>query len=120
MISASFIFNQREYDDEYFALDGRIAEIAKATQGYIGEEAWQNLENGKVCTVYYWEGREGLRELMASAEHLRAKSQSAQWLAGYQVVVSEVIATYGTKDYDHLLNKRPFDLGGWKGPPASP
>ena len=80
----------------------------------------QNLENGKVCTVYYWEGREGLRELMASAEHLRAKSQSSRWLAGYQVVVSEVIATYGTKDYDHLLNKQSFDLGGLKGPPASP
>jgi len=120
MISASFIFNKREYDDEYFALDGQIAEIARTTQGYIGEEAWQNTENSKVCTVYYWEGREGLRELMASAEHLRAKSLSSRWLAGYQVVVSEVIATYGTEDYDHLLNKRPFDRSGLKAQPASP
>src|SRR6218665_3798732 len=71
MISASFMFNQREYDDEYFALDGRIAEIAKATQGYIGEEAWQNLENGKGCTVYYWEGREAPARTRSPPQHRR-------------------------------------------------
>lgn len=116
MISASFIFNKAEFDDEYYQLDEQIAQAAKATSGYIGEESWENPQSGKVCTVYYWEGREGLRELMANADHLKAKSASSRWLAGYQVVVSEVLATYGTQGYEHILNGRGFDNSGLRSP----
>ena len=54
MYSATFIFDKKQYDDAFYALDAAIAEAAKQTDGYVGEESWQNAETGRV--QYVWLG----------------------------------------------------------------
>ena len=35
MYSATFIFDKKQYDDAFYALDKTIAEAAKETDGYL-------------------------------------------------------------------------------------
>ena len=46
MYTSTFTFAPGEYDAPFHALDGRIAEIARAIPGYLGEEAWENPATG--------------------------------------------------------------------------
>ncbi len=95
MYSTTFIFAKKQFDDAFHALDNAIAVAAKATPGYLGEETWENTETGLISNVYYWESLEALQLLMKHPKHLEAKAAQANWLDGYQVVISEVIRTYG-------------------------
>lgn len=95
MYSSTFIFAKGNYDEEYFKLDGAIAEAAKQIPGYLGEESWENQTTGLISNVYYWDTLEALQALMKHPEHLEAKRRQSTWLDGYQVVVSEVIRAYG-------------------------
>ncbi|BBP02419.1 antibiotic biosynthesis monooxygenase family protein [Sulfuriferula nivalis] len=101
MYSATFIFDKKQYDEEFYKLDSAIAEIAKNSAGYLGEEAWENPETGRVSNVYYWETLEGLQELIKHPTHLKAKASQAKWLNGYQVVISQVIRAYGDGAFHH-------------------
>jgi heme-degrading monooxygenase HmoA len=93
--SSTFIFAKGAWDEEFHRLDEAIAAAAKATPGYLGEESWENPATGLVSNVYYWESLEALQALMRHPTHLEAKAKQAQWLAGYQVVVSRVLRVYG-------------------------
>lgn len=95
MYASTFIFAKGEWDDEFHRLDEQIAAAAKATPGYLGEESWENTDQGLVSNVYYWDSLEALQALMRHPAHLDAKSRQARWLAGYQVVISQVLRTYG-------------------------
>ena len=95
MYSSTFIFAKRQYDDEFFRLDQLITDAAREIPGYLGEEAWENASTGLVSNVYYWESLEALQKLVQHPKHLEAKSGQANWLAGYQVVISQVVKTYG-------------------------
>lgn len=95
MHSATFIFDTRQFDDEFHRLDAIIAAAAKETEGYIGEEAWEDPKTGRVSNVYYWESDAGLKQLMSHPAHLQAKARYSEWLTGYRVVISQVLRTYG-------------------------
>jgi heme-degrading monooxygenase HmoA len=95
MYSSTFIFAKGEWDEEFYQLDEQIAKVARATPGYIGEESWENPSNGLVSNVYYWESLEALQVLMQHPSHLEAKAKQARWLSGYQVVIAQVLRTYG-------------------------
>ncbi len=95
MFSSTFIFAKRQFDDEFHRLDHAIAEAARSTPGYLGEEAWENTSTGLVSNVYYWDSMASLRSLMAHPKHQEAKAKQGQWLDGYQVVISEVLRMYG-------------------------
>ena len=113
MYTATFTFAKGRFDDEFHALDGVIAEIARGIPGYLGEEAWENPTSGLVSNVYYWETLEALAELMNHPAHLEAKQKQERWLRGYQVVVSEVVASYGDQRIAHPLARRaPLRLQG--------
>ena len=103
MYTATFTFAPREFNDEFHALDSVIAQAAKSTPGYLGEESWENPSNGLVSTVYYWETLESLQALMSHPTHIAAKQRQQQWLAGYQVVIAEVIGSYGDCGITHPL-----------------
>lgn len=96
MYSSTFIFKKKQFDDEFYQLDQAIADAAKSIPGYLGEESWENPENGHVSNVYYWESLEALRMLMEHPKHLEAKASHNKWLDGYQVIISQVLKTYGT------------------------
>ena len=95
MYSATFIFDKKQFDAAFYELDQAIAEIAKQTTGYLGEEAWENPETGRVSTVYYWQTMAGLHELINHPKHLEAKAAQSNWLNGYQIIIAQVIRAYG-------------------------
>ena len=101
MYSATFIFDKKQFDDEFHQIDHAIAEIAKQTVGYLGEEAWENPDTGRISNVYYWETMKGIQELMNHPKHIEAKAAQSRWLNGYQVVISQVIRAYGDGAFPH-------------------
>ena len=101
MYSATFIFDKKQYDERFYALDTAIAEIAKQAAGYLGEESWENNETGRICNVYYWQSLEALQALIQHPKHLEAKAAQANWLNGYQVVIAQVLRSYGDGKLDH-------------------
>jgi heme-degrading monooxygenase HmoA len=103
MYTATFIFAKGTFDDAFHRLDQEIAEMAKSIPGYLGEECWENATTGLVSNVYYWESLEALQQLMSHPKHLEAKARQGDWLAGYQVVISEVLRMYGDNKFGHQL-----------------
>jgi heme-degrading monooxygenase HmoA len=95
MYSSTFIFAKKQFDDAFHRLDQEIAAIAKSIPGYLGEETWENPQTGLFSNVYYWSSLEALQVLVDHPRHLEAKAAQANWLAGYQVIISKVIKTYG-------------------------
>ena len=51
LFSATFIFAKKQYDAEFHALDAVIAEVAKNTPGYLGEESWENTATGNQLLI---------------------------------------------------------------------
>jgi heme-degrading monooxygenase HmoA len=103
MFTSTFTFAKRVFDDEFHALDARIAAMARATPGYLGEETWENPATGLVANVYYWDSMAALQSLMKHPDHLAAKRQQARWLQGYHVVIAEVVGSYGDGNIAHPL-----------------
>ncbi|MGE8321297.1 MAG: antibiotic biosynthesis monooxygenase family protein [Comamonas sp.] len=101
MYSSTFIFAKKQYDDDFHCLDQAIAEVARLIPGYLGEEAWEGA--GLVSNVYYWDSLEALQALMQHPRHLEAKARQGEWLAGYQVVISQILKTYGDGRLTGLL-----------------
>ncbi|WP_269506932.1 antibiotic biosynthesis monooxygenase family protein [Burkholderia sp. IMCC1007] len=95
MYASTFIFRAGQYDDEFHRLDRQIADMARATPGYLGEETWENAETGLIQNVYYWESEAALRQLIQHPAHREAKAKQARWLDGYRVVISQVLHEYG-------------------------
>ncbi|MFC3114702.1 antibiotic biosynthesis monooxygenase family protein [Cellvibrio fontiphilus] len=102
MYSSTFIFLKKQFDEEFYALDKAIADAAKSIPGYLCEESWENPESGFVSNVYYWESLEALHELVRHPKHLQAKASQEKWLDGYQVVISQVLKTYGNTEFGVL------------------
>lgn len=103
MYCSTFIFAKKQFDESFHRLDQEIAAMAKSIPGYLGEEAWENASTGLVSNVYYWESLEALQQLMQHPRHLEAKQAQGNWLAGYQVIISQVIRSYGDSKLSHLL-----------------
>ena len=97
MYSSTFIFSKKQFDDEFHRLDQTIAHTARNIDGYLGEEAWENPSTGLVCNVYYWSSLQALEKLIDDPAHRQAKSNQAQWLNGYKVVIAQVKNVYGDK-----------------------
>lgn len=104
MYSATFIFSQNKVDDDFQHLDQEIALIAKSIDGYLGEETWENATTGLVSNIYYWQSLEALQKMVQHPRHLHAKAEQHNWLNGYQVVISEVIRTYGDAKLGTLMS----------------
>jgi hypothetical protein len=85
MISATFIFDKKQFDEEFHQLDLAIAEVARQAKGYLGEESWENTEQA----------------LMQHPKHIEAKAKQAKWLNGYQVVIAEVVRAYSNNKFFH-------------------
>ena len=103
MYSSTFIFAKKQYDEAFHRLDAEIAAVAKAIPGYLGEETWENAETGLISNVYYWDSLAALQQLVQHPSHQQAKAAQSNWLAGYQVIISEVIRTYGDAKLKLLL-----------------
>lgn len=93
--TATFIFAKKQFDNDFHRLDQAIAEAARATPGYLGEEAWEDPAHGLYANVYYWESLEALEALIRHPVHQQAKAAQSRWLDGYRVVIAQVLREYG-------------------------
>lgn len=107
--TSTFTFAAGRFDEEFYALDKVIAEAAKSIPGYLGEEAWESPATGLISNVYYWESMEALQQLMRHPAHVEAKRRQGEWLKGYQVVIAQVVGTYGDGGIPHPLAGRAGD-----------
>jgi len=95
MYSSTFIFKAGQYDEEFHRLDERVAQAARAIDGYLGEETWENPGTGLIQNIYFWESEEALLRLIRHPAHLEAKARQSRWLDGYRVVIAKVLREYG-------------------------
>lgn len=102
MFSAAFIFEPGQYDEEFHRLDGLIAKAADKTPGYLGREVWKSVDGRQTNATYYWESLEALQQFSRDANHLEAKKQYQRWYAGYQIVIAEIVRSYGDGKLAHL------------------
>ncbi|WP_422018512.1 antibiotic biosynthesis monooxygenase family protein [Roseateles sp.] len=107
MFTSTFTFAKGDYDADFFRLDDTIAQIARAIPGYLGEEAWENAATGLISNVYYWDSMDALQQLMSHPAHREAKQAQGRWLKGYQVVIAQVVRSYGDGGIAHPLACQP-------------
>ena len=106
MISCSFIFSPGVYDDEFHALDGRIELFATSLEGFIGVDRWVSDDGRSRNSIYYFDGMDSVKQLSRYPEHLVAKENYKKWYLGYQIVVSEVVGSYGDGYFAHPSQAR--------------
>ncbi|MBJ3814931.1 hypothetical protein F9C28_08325 [Shimwellia pseudoproteus] len=106
MYLSSFIFDKKEYDDAFYALDGEIEALARALPGFIGMESFTDTATGRLLNNYYWQDQASMDALISGAMHLKAKRQSAQWIAGYQTIIAHIEGAHNS-NLDHPLADRP-------------
>ncbi|TGL65054.1 hypothetical protein [Leptospira jelokensis] len=106
MISATFIFKQKFTDQEFETLDHSIETFVTNHPEYLGRDQWANEEKGILAVVYYFETEKGLDALKVFSDHKSAKSNYNKWYEGYQVIVSNVLQSYGDGKMEHVTNRK--------------
>ena len=96
-MSATFAFTKRVFDDAFHTLDRVVADVARSTPGDLGEEKWKQPSNGLVSNVCFRQGMESLQALMQHPAHIDARQRPHQSLAGYPVVIAEVVPAMQTR-----------------------
>lgn len=107
MIICQFIFAPGAYDEDFHRLDGQIDAFARSLPGFRTTETWQSSDGKVINATYYFDDMASVRELSAYPQHLEAKGQYQRWYDGYQIVVSEVTASYGDGRLPHVTGSRP-------------
>lgn len=102
MFSAAFIWEPGTYDAEFDELNALIEAVATSIPGFIGVEEWSSSDGKRKNATYYWDSLDRLKALSLHPKHLEAKRRYAQWYDGYQVVISEVVKSYGDGAFAHL------------------
>ncbi|GGA74818.1 hypothetical protein GCM10011521_11270 [Arenimonas soli] len=102
MYIAAFHWLPAQYDDQFHQLNAQIDAVARANPGFVGAESWQSGDGARRCATYYWRDLDSLQAFATDPAHLQAKRQYARWYAGYQIVISEVVRSYGDGRMPHL------------------
>ena len=93
--TSTFIFDAKDYDDDFHRLNDEIASRARAIPGFLGEEAWENPQTGLHSEVYYWSSLDALHQLIGMDTHREAKRLHERWIGPYRVVIGQVLSEYG-------------------------
>lgn len=94
-VCCQFIFKPGTYDDDFYRLDGQIAEYARSLPGFVKVEKWLSPDGDVTNAIYYFADQKSVAALARFPEHRDAKGQVARWYDGYRIVVSEIKAQYG-------------------------
>jgi heme-degrading monooxygenase HmoA len=95
MFAAQFIFKPGVYDEEFHRLDASIDEYALTLPGFFGVERWVSADGETKNSIYYFEDMATITKFARFEDHREAKSKVQNWYNGYQVIISEITATYG-------------------------
>ena len=109
MYSVSFIFDPGDYDKEFHRLNHLIDEAADNTAGYLGSESWSSRNGTTISAIYYWETLDALETFSRHPRHLEAKRQYSRWYKGYQIVVAQVVRSYGDGGIEHITRDADID-----------
>jgi heme-degrading monooxygenase HmoA len=102
MFIATFMWEPGEYDAEFRRLNEAIEGVAASLQGYLGVDSWQSADGLRKNATYYWDSLETLHSFSMHPVHLEAKRQYSRWYKGYQIVISEMIRSYGDGNFPHI------------------
>jgi heme-degrading monooxygenase HmoA len=102
MFAAQFIFRPGEYDDEFYRLDASIDEYALGLPGFLGVERWVSVDGATKNSIYYFDSMDTITKFARFEDHRAAKQKVQNWYNGYQVVISEVKASYGDGQIDSI------------------
>ncbi len=102
MSICQFIFRPGLYDDDFHRLDGEIDAFARSLQGFRASETWKSGDGTVVNATYYFDDMASVRQLAQFPQHQQAKGQYQRWYDGYQIVVSELTASYGDGRLPHV------------------
>ena len=102
-----FMFTPGEYDDEFHRLNDAIDAFAESLEGFVGTERWLSPDGKTQNSSYYWRDSQSLAGFSRFPEHLVAKKNYQRWYHSYQVVISEVSASYGDSSTPHLSQRTP-------------
>ena len=102
MYTVAFIYEPKEYDTEFHRLNDLIGQAARSMPGFLGAESWKSEDGKRFNATYYWSDLDSLREFSNHPRHLEAKRQYSRWYAGYHIVVSEVVRSYGDGFFPHI------------------
>ena len=81
-------------------------DYALSMPGFVGLDKWFSEDRLSKNVIYYFKDQERVREFATFSDHKEAQEKYARWYAGYQVIISEVKATYGDGNYPHVLNNQ--------------
>ena len=110
MYSVAFIYEPGTYDAEFHRLNKLIDDVARSHAAFLGVESWVSPDGKKRNATYYWANLDALKEFSSHPTHLEAKRQYSRWYDGYQIVISEVVRSYGDGAISHITSN--------DGPPA--
>ena len=102
MFAAQFIFRPGEYDDEFYRLDESIDEYALSLPGFLGVERWVSPDGATKNSIYYFDSMATITKFARFEDHREAKQKVHNWYKGYQVIISEVKASYGDGQIDTI------------------
>jgi hypothetical protein len=105
MFAVSFIFIPGTYDDEFHRLDASIDSYAASLEGYLGVDRWFSEDRGTKNSVYYFADMATVSVFAKFPDHLKAKEKYTRWYDGYQIVITEVKASYGDGRIDHISQR---------------
>ena len=113
MFSIAFIFEAREYDDEFHRLDAQIGAAARSAAGFRGAESYREADGARRIAIYYWDTLKQLAAFSRHPVHLEAKQQYRRWYSGYHIVIAQVLRSYGDGGFAHITpNERASDGAG--------
>jgi heme-degrading monooxygenase HmoA len=95
MLTATFIFKQKNSDGDFKRLDDEIMIRALATAGFKGKEKWLSPDGSQIRVIYFFETKESLAEFSKDEVHREAKSRYAEWYDGYRVEIAEITGNWG-------------------------
>lgn len=95
MFAAQFIFKPGVYDEQFHELDQSIDAYAASLPGFLGVERWISLDGDVKNSIYYFEDMATVTKFSRFEDHRTAKREYANWYNGYQVIISEITASYG-------------------------
>lgn len=107
MILCQFIFRPGEYDADFYRLDGEIDEYARSLPGFRHVEVWYSDDRQVVNAAYYFDDHASVGALSRFPQHREAQGQYQRWYDGYQIVVSEISASYGDGRLPHVTQPGP-------------
>lgn len=102
MYCVAFIYEPGEYDAEFHRLNELIDGVAKSMEGFLGTESWVSEDGKRRNATYYWSNMDALKEFSTHPHHLEAKRQYSRWYAGFHIVISEVVRSYGDSFFPHI------------------